>query len=309
MTREVDDFEQYLIFEKNASKHTLRNYISDLTQFFDFLRGEKLCLDKDEKGIDLSRIDNLSIRTYLSFLYKKNKKATIARKLSVIRSFFKFLVREGRLRVNSAKPVFTPKKEKYIPAFLSIDDVFRLLEAPDKSRFLELRDLAILDLLYSSGMRVGELVALNVNEMDFETGVVKVAGKGKKERIVPMGGKTIVVIQEYLAKRGKWEEDKYPANSLNSNALFINFRGGRLTARSIGRIVDKYISRVGLQIKISPHALRHTFATHMLDAGADLRVIQELLGHTSLSTTQRYTQLSIDKLMAVYDRAHPKSKG
>jgi integrase/recombinase XerC len=308
MLREIENFERYLIFEKGASKHTCRNYIKDLGQFSDFLWTNNLCLDKDGRHILLGKIDNLVIRSYLGFLYKKNKRSTIARKLATLRSFFRFLVRGGSLKLNPAEPVFTPKREMYIPTFLPIDEMFRLLEAPDESEFLGLRDKAILELLYSSGVRVSELVGLNADEMDFESGIMKVAGKRKKERIVPIGNKATLALKKYLARRCELEGAESLGEEV-SRALFVNFRGGRLTARSVGRIVDKYITKAGVPRKIGPHALRHTFATHMLDAGADLRAIQELLGHVSLSTTQRYTQVSLDKLMAVYDRAHPKSKG
>ncbi len=307
MLKKIEEFKKYLIFEKGASEHTCRNYMSDLFQFTDFLQTNNLCMDEEKKRILLTRVDNLAIRSYLGFLYNESKRSTIARKLATLRSFFKFMVREGNLKTNPAETVFTPRREKYLPKFLSIDEIFRLLDMPNGSKFLELRDLAILELLYSSGVRVSELVLLNVGEVDFDLGIAKVAGKGKKERIVPIGDKAISSLKRYLDGR---EELQSSLGSLKevSKALFLNFRGGRLTARSVGRIVDKYISKADIPKKISPHALRHTFATHMLDAGADLRVIQELLGHASLSSTQRYTQVSIDKLMAVYDQAHPRSQ-
>jgi integrase/recombinase XerC len=202
---------------------------------------------------------------------------------------------------NPAKGVATPKTERYIPVTLTIDEIFRMLDAPDKSNPLGLRDQAILELLYSSGIRVGELTQLNCDDVDLELGIIKVLGKGKKERIVPIGSKAIEAIKDYLRKR------KFPSGNGIEGPLFINTRNGRLTDRSVRRIVEKYGKKCGPGRSITPHALRHTFATHLLDAGADLRDIQELLGHVSLSTTQKYTHVSIDGLMDVYDKAHPRS--
>jgi integrase/recombinase XerC len=205
-------------------------------------------------------------------------------------------VRERLVPSNPAKAVSTPKVEKPLPTTLTVDEAFRLMEAPVEKR--RLRDRAILELLYSSGIRVGELVGVNVNQLDEDLGIVKVMGKGRKERIVPVGLKAIEALKAYLQERGDVGEEE---------PLFINSRGGRLTARSIGRLVKKYTKRSGIFRKVSPHSLRHTFATHLLDAGADIREIQEMLGHASLSTTQRYTHLSLGKLMEVYDKAHPRS--
>jgi integrase/recombinase XerC len=211
------------------------------------------------------------------------------------------LVREGIISKNPAKGVATPKTEKYIPKTLTIDEMFRILGAPDTSDTLGLRDRAILELLYSSGIRVGELTQLNCDDVDLELGIIKVLGKGKKERIVPIGSKAIDAIKDYLTGMG------LPSGDGSKAPLFINSRGGRLTDRSVRRIVEKYARKCGLAKSIGPHALRHTFATHLLDAGANLRDIQELLGHVSLSTTQKYTHVSIDGLMEVYDKAHPRS--
>jgi len=246
--------------------------------------------------IEMEKVDRLSIRKYLSFLHRRNKKSSIARKVSTLRSFYKYLVRERLVPSNPAKAVSTPKVEKPLPTTLTVDEAFRLMEAPVEKR--RLRDRAILELLYSSGIRVGELVGVNVNQLDEDLGIVKVMGKGRKERIVPVGLKAIEALKAYLQERGDVGEEE---------PLFINSRGGRLTARSIGRLVKKYTKRSGIFRKVSPHSLRHTFATHLLDAGADIREIQEMLGHASLSTTQRYTHLSLGKLMEVYDKAHPRS--
>jgi len=211
------------------------------------------------------------------------------------------LVREGIISRNPAKGVATPKTEQYIPSTLTIDEMFRMLDAPDKSNPRGLRDWAILELLYSSGIRVGEMTQLNCDDVDLELGIIKVLGKGRKERIVPIGSKAIEAIRGYLRERG------HPSGNRREAPLFINSRGSRLTDRSVRRMVEKYGKKCGLAKSISPHALRHTFATHLLDAGANLRDIQELLGHVSLSTTQKYTHVSMDGLMEVYDRAHPRS--
>jgi integrase/recombinase XerC len=232
----------------------------------------------------------------LSFLHRKNKKSSIARKISTLRSFFRYLVREQLATSNPAKSVSTPKVEKPLPTTLTVDEAFRLMDSPTEKEGL--RDRAILELLYSSGIRVGELVGLNVNHLDLDLCIVKVMGKGRKERIVPVGMKAIEALKAYLEERGGLEGEE---------ALFVNLRGGRLTARSVHRLVKKYTRRSGIFRKVSPHSLRHTFATHLLDAGADIREIQEMLGHASLSTTQRYIHLSLGKLMEVYDKAHPRS--
>jgi integrase/recombinase XerC len=216
------------------------------------------------------------------------------------------LVEEGLLSQNPAEIVATPKQEKPLPTFLPVDEVFSLLETPDRSTTWGARDRAILETLYSCGIRVSELTGLSEGDVDFSLGILKVYGKGRKERIVPIGEKALAALREYLPQRDRI------LGSLGykgrGSPLFINGRGGRLTSRSVARILHKYILKCGLLRKVSPHALRHSFATHLLDAGADLRAIQELLGHVSLSTTQRYTHVSVDKLMEVYDRAHPRAK-
>ncbi|MBW2183199.1 MAG: tyrosine recombinase XerC [Deltaproteobacteria bacterium] len=295
----IEKFENYICVERNLSLHTRRNYISDLKQFNDFLK-------REHPKIKYEAIDNTSIRSYLGFLYKKNRKSSVARKLASLRTFFKFLLRAGILKKNPASLVSTPRLEKYIPSFLSIDETFILLEMPDVTTFAGIRDKAIMEVLYSSGLRVSELVEMDENDLDLNLGIIKVMGKGKKERIVPVGSKAIEALKSYLNSH-KRRKKIPPPSSLNP-PVFLNQRGGRLTARSVARIINRYIEQCGVLKNISPHSLRHTFATHMLDAGADLRAIQELLGHVSLSTTQKYTHVSIDKLMEVYDKAHPKSR-
>jgi integrase/recombinase XerC len=244
----------------------------------------------------MGKVDRLAIRRYLSFLHRKNRKSSIARKISTLRSFYKYLVRERLAASNPAKAVSTPKAEKPLPTTLTVDEAFRLMETPSEREGL--RDCAILELLYSSGLRVSELVGLNLNHLDLDLGIVKVMGKGRKERIVPVGTKAVESLKAFLDERRllKGEEP-----------LFINSVGGRLTARTVGRLIKKYSKHSGIYRKVSPHSLRHTFATHLLDAGADIREIQEMLGHSSLSTTQRYTHISMGKLMEIYDKAHPRS--
>ncbi len=295
----IERFRQYISIEKNLSLHTQRNYLSDLYQFKDFLEREY-----PKTGIET--IDNMIIRSYLGSLYKKNRKSSIARKLASLRTFFKFLLRAGILKENPASIVSTPRLEKHVPSFLTIDEMFALLNIPDETKLAGIRDKAILEILYSSGLRVSELVEMNEDDLDLNLGIIKVMGKGKKERIVPIGSKAIEALNNYL--NSKKRLSKHPLPSSLNPPLLLNQRGGRLTTRSVARIINRYIEQCGLLKNISPHSLRHTFATHMLDAGADLRAIQELLGHVSLSTTQKYTHVSISKLMEVYDNAHPKSR-
>jgi integrase/recombinase XerC len=301
----IHKFIHYLSVEKNASPHTCRCYQRDLEGFEDFLKNSGMYVTPLGE-VEVEKADRMAIRKYLSVLHRKNRKSSIARKLSTLRSFFKYLVREQIVPSNPAKSVSTPKVEKTLPTTLTVDETFRLMESPKglpekpsgRPRERGLRDHAILELLYSSGLRVSELVGLNSNRLDLDLGVVRVMGKGRKERIVPVGMKAIDALKAYLGERGVIKEE---------DPLFVNFSGGRLTARSVGRLVKKYTRHSGIFRKVSPHSLRHTFATHLLDAGADIREIQEMLGHSSLSTTQRYTHVSMGKLMEVYDKAHPRS--
>jgi integrase/recombinase XerC len=301
----IEQFMHYLSAEKNASSHTCRSYRADLEQFREFLVTSGTCLSPSG-DIEIEKADRMTIRKYLTYLHRKNKKVSIARKVSTLRSFFKFLVREKKVISNPAKNVSTPKVEKVLPSVLTVDEAFRMMEAPqahcgssgDPGKPMVLRDQAILELLYSSGVRVGELVGLNWGEMDLDLGLAKVMGKGRKERIVPVGSRALEALAVYRDERGIISGDA---------PLFTNRNGGRLTARSVDRLVKRYTKRSGVFRRVSPHTLRHTFATHLLDAGADIREIQEMLGHASLSTTQRYTHLTLGKLMEVYDRAHPRS--
>jgi len=302
----IDRFLEHLRVERNASNHTLRSYASDLEQFRAFLKSAGLDRDGNREDVRVEAVDSVAVRAFLSHLYRGHKKSSLARKLAAQRSFFRYLVDQGVLKQSPAEVVATPKQEKNLPAFLPVDEVFALVGSPDPSTTWGARDRALLETLYSCGIRVSELVGLNDGDVDFHLGIARVTGKGRKERVVPIGSKAIEALKAYLPRR-----DEVRARTRRFGApvpLFINPRGTRLSARSVARILQKHGLRSGLFRKIHPHALRHTFATHLLDAGADLRAIQEMLGHVSLSTTQRYTHVSVDKLMEVYDRAHPRAK-
>ncbi|MFI5305289.1 MAG: site-specific tyrosine recombinase/integron integrase [Nitrospiria bacterium] len=297
MDNDLGQFKNYLEIEKGLSSHTIRNYLSDLNQFLEFLKNEKIVTLLD------IRVDAKMIRGYLSFLYsKKLKKASIGRKLAAIRTYFVYLQKEGLVFVNPAKMVATPKQDKMLPKVLSIEEAVLLVQRPSSATLFDLRDRAILETLYSTGIRAEETIRLNVGDFNAKEKLIKVRGKGKKERIVPIGLPAVVAVERYLNQFQL--ENRY----YGEFPLFLNRFGGRLTTRSIGRIVAKYSNQMGNRMRISPHGLRHSFATHLLDNGADLRSIQELLGHATLSTTQRYTHLSMDHLIRVYDDAHPRSK-
>jgi integrase/recombinase XerC len=285
----VDKFLRHLEIERGMSSHTLRAYRKDLEEFT--VHAQK----------DAADIEMIDVRGFVAQQIKKGlTKTTAGRRLSTVRSFLKFLTREGYLKANPAKLVMTPKAEKHLPKFLSVDDVFSLIEKPDAIGFIHVRDRAILELLYSSGLRVSEVAGLNVEDVNTREGLVKVRGKGKKERIVPMGSKAMEAIRGYMTEKILLKK--------KSKTLFLNKRGTELSERGIRRIVVKYARLIGVSGQIGPHTLRHTFASHLLQAGADLRVIQELLGHASLSTTQKYTHLDITHLMDIYDKAHPLSE-
>lgn len=293
MQREIDRFCQYLTVERNASPHTVEAYCRDLEQFAAFVRNEP----GDAVAVDA--VGHLLIRRYLALLHKEQKKSSIGRKLAAIRSFFRYLLRQGVVTTNPAELVSSPKREKRLPYHLNIDEVTTLVEAPAGSNLLPARDRAILETLYSCGIRVSELTGLNVGGVDLDGKTVRVLGKGGKERIVPLGSQAAQALEAYLSARN----DPSP-----ETPLFLNARGGRLTRRSVARIIDRYILHLATMKKVSPHTLRHTFATHLLEGGADLRAIQELLGHASLSTTQKYTHVTIDRLLEVYDKTHPKAR-
>ena len=290
MDQHIARFLIYLQAEKNSSEHTVKNYSIDLRNFFAFT-----------KDLPVEKIDYLEIRRFLASLNEKGfSKSSISRKLACLRSFFKFLVRENHLKENPASSISTPKKDKKLPLFLEEKEISNLLDAPAADSKTEKRDKSILELLYSSGIRVSELVGLNIEDVDFFGEVLRVRGKGKKERLVPAGGKALNAIREYVDSRAE-------GNGGNRGPLFLNKGKTRLTDRSVRRIVLKYSRRIALNKNISPHVLRHTFATHMLDRGADLRSVQELLGHENLSTTQIYTHVTTKRLKEAYDDAHPRA--
>lgn len=303
----IDSFVHYLENQKGYSSHTVRCYHTDLRQFLDFLgRGQELSSDEYCR-LKPQDVNPLVIRAYLAGLYGKLTRTTIARKLSAVRSFFLFLEKRGLSEGNPAVDIATPRIEKYLPACLTVDEMFRLLEKRAPVTPLGVRDLAILEMLYSCGLRAAELSNLNLSSIDFAGRLITIRGKGSKERMVPVGRKALEAVRVYLREVRKLAEPFGKGLSADM-PLFLNYRGGRLSARSIGRIIKKHAMAHGLSSEISPHCLRHSFATHLLDGGADLRAVQELLGHENLSTTQRYTHISLDRLMAVYDKAHPRSE-
>ncbi len=302
----IDSYIQALKTQKGYSEHTVRNYRSDLAQFLRFLKEKAGGEGSGEQEPAVESIGFVTIREYFGSLFGAARRTTVARKMSAVKSFFDFLEKRSLIRNNAAADLTAPRQEKYIPTYVPVDEMFRLLQRPDQGRPLGLRDLAILEILYSCGLRVSELVGLDIESIDFDQRLVRVLGKGNKERVVPVGKAAVKAVRRYLEAtlplRKKAGEDAW------TGPLFINARGSRLSTRSVANIVKKYGKVGGLMLDISPHALRHTFATHLLDGGADLRSVQELLGHESLSTTQKYTHVSLDKLMEVYDKAHPRSK-
>ena len=299
----IQNFQIYLEVERNVSAHTRVAYIADIQEFARFLHNNNFIKSQDE----IINAEPENIREYLSYLYRqKVKKVTVNRKVSSLRAFYKYVLRTGKIKNNPAEMIQTLKTEKYMPTFLSVDEMFELLKTQDESSVLSLRNRAMLEIFYSSGLRLSELAGLDLIDLDFNQKLVKVRGKGRKERIVPVGGPALKAVQEYLGKIGEIRKDT--SGDIYKNPLFLNARGERITTRSIARIVNEITSKSGIGRKISPHALRHSFATHLLNAGADLRSIQELLGHESLSTTQKYTAVNINRMMEIYDKAHPRSK-
>ena len=299
----IERYIHYLQYERNASPHTVRNYRSDLLQFRDFL-----AQGQPAAKVSLKSIDALRIRGFLAFLFEQERKKTsIARKLAAVRAFFKFLSRERVLAENPAATVSTPKVPHTLPRIMTEEEMNNFLnrvgQAAQSGDPGLMRDRAILELLYASGLRVSELTGLDLRNVNFGDGIVLVRGKGDKERIVPFGSKARAAITAYLPVREKVLQE----NKTRVTALFLNARGGRLTPRSVDRLLKKHIRQFGPNVKVSPHSLRHAFASHLLAEGADLRAIQEMLGHKSLATTQKYTQVSIKQLMDVYDKTHPKA--
>jgi len=293
-------FMTFLAVERQASPETIRNYQSDLTQLAGFLAQTQ----QPPRPIHAGEITSESIRSYLHWLDRKGEKASsLSRKLACLRSFYRFHVREGTVAANPAENIRSPKLPKPLPRVLTKDDANVLMECPEGTSALALRDRALLETLYSTGARVSEAVGLNLGDLNHDDSLVHLRGKGRKERIVPIGDLALHAIRTYRASLNISAPAQQP-----STPLFLNHRGGRLTARSVARLVSRYSSRLAGGA-VSPHALRHSYATHLLDEGADLRSIQEMLGHASLNTTQKYTHLATDQLLAVYDRAHPRAKG
>ncbi|MFN3531834.1 MAG: tyrosine recombinase XerC [Candidatus Brocadia sp.] len=289
MQDHINKYLAHIEHNRNFSSQTLRAYQNDLHQYLSFLIAEGCC--------DLGSVSRLFLRRFLAFLKKQDySKTTIARKLVSIRSLYKFLCREGILKFNPLENIRAPKLERKLPDFMSISETETLLNLPALNTLLGVRDKAIMETLYSTGMRVSELVGIDVADVDFFNEVVKVKGKGKKERLQPIGNHALDAIRLYMDKRNS-----------DNNALFLNNRGGRLTERSVARMLKKYVKKAGLSLNISPHTFRHSFATHLLDRGADLRSVQELLGHANLSTTQIYTHITTERLKQVYDKAHPRA--
>src|SRR5215813_4647907 len=299
-------FLEHLRYERNVSEHTLRNYQSDLQQFYDHLAPADAKTGARNEP-PLAQIDHLTIREWLAVLHlAQKKKSSVARKLAALRTFFQFLVREGLLEMNPAKLVATPRLEKKLPRHLSVEDAIRFIETPDTETDLGKRDRAMLELLYATGVRVSELTKLNLHDIDFTNNLIRVSGKRRKQRIVPFGDPAHDALRNYLGVRRQFL-NQAPISVREGDALFLNYQGTRITTRSVGRMVEKYIRLCAGMYNLSPHGLRHSFATHLLDSGADLRDIQELLGHARLSSTQVYTHVSMEKLIEVYDKAHPKA--
>jgi integrase/recombinase XerC len=296
----IDEFLRTLEVEDNASPHTLRSYGSDLRQLLEFLAARAGC---EARAVDCGALDRDAVRAFLVDRLRANRRSSAARKLSAVKRLVRHLLERRVLTADPVAGIQAPKADRRLPNHLSVDDTFRLLAVPDATTPAGLRDRALLEVTYSCGLRVSELVGLNWSDIDSGLGVVRVRGKGRKERIVPIGQTALEALAAY--------REQLPAlckqRGRDADAVFLNRRGGRLTVRSVARIVDCCTLTGGVAGKISPHALRHSFATHLLGAGADLRAIQEMLGHASLSTTQKYTHVDLDQLMATYDKSHPRA--
>jgi tyrosine recombinase XerC len=300
MKRYIDVFQRWLAVEKGYSSHTVDGYLRDITEFVAH-SGKSTA-----ENVLVENVTSAQIRSFVVSLHGKNSSASVARKLSALRTFFRFLKRESIIATDPVTGIVSPKIGKTIPVFLTVDEVFQLLEEPGKKDRFMLRDRAILELLYSTGIRVAELVSRDLADLDFTTEVLSVRGKGSKERLVPVGRPAREAVSAWLAQREKLMQDRAErGRGVERKALFLNGRGSRLTVRSVERLVRSYGERSGIAQTVTPHALRHSFATHLLEMGADLRSVQELLGHSSLSSTQRYTHLNLDHLSEVYDKAHP----
>ena len=300
----IEEFDRHMAIERNLSDQTRRSYLSDLRQYRAFLERR----DKSAEEGGGIPTDPMVIRSFLASLYKeKLRKVTVSRKVAALRSFYRYLLREGKVRFNPAELLQLPRCEKYIPVVLSVDEILSLLRVNFSEDAAGLRDRAIIELFYSAGIRLSELTGLNIADVDFAGGLIRVRGKGRKERIVPVGTPAFQALGLYLDKRAELAAKGRQTGP--DEPLFLGSRGMRMNPRGVARVVERVVRESGVGRTISPHALRHTFATHLLDAGADLRSIQEMLGHRSLSTTQKYTTVSVSRLMEVYDRSHPRAGG
>lgn len=297
----VEEFLTYLKTEKRCSAHTLRNYAVDFREISEYLKARHPeCLDKEE--IRWTEMTIFPLRSYLGQVYGKLKPASLGRRIASLRSFYKYLAKRGLVKRNVALELSAPKLPKALPKFLDVDEAFRLMEIPEGEDFGARRDRAILELFYSSGLRIGELTALRFAALDLSQALVRVRGKGNKERIVPFGPKAAQALEKYFEVRGS-----VVVQAGNEDVVFLGVQGKSVSPGVVAKMLQRYASKLGLPKKVTPHMLRHSFATHLMNNGADLRGIQELLGHASLSTTQKYTHVSLDKLMEVYDKAHPKA--
>lgn len=295
---QMEGFLRYLRVERQMSPHTLRNYRLDISQFLEFFV-------KERPGQSLEQVTYQDLRLFLAHCLKKNRKATVARKLSALRTFFKYLQRDGGLKLNPAKLAPSPKVEKVLPHYLSVDEAFHLLGQPGGDDFQSLRDRAILEVFYGGGLRLAELAGLTVGDLDLGQGVLRVWGKGSKERLAFLGEPARAAVAAFLPARNRHVRKQ---SGSSETALFLNSRGRRLSTRGVARVVAKWARVAGLSQALTPHGLRHSFATHLLEGQADLRAVQELLGHASISSTQRYLHLNLDYLMEEYDKAHPRSR-
>jgi len=323
----IEEFIVYLTHERNFSAHTVKNYRSDLKQFQKFLYKIEACLDTraENPQIDIQCIDRITVQAFLGHLYsQKKKKSSIARKVAALKSFFNFLRKKGYIPVSPVQSITSPKIPRQLPSIFQVDEIEQVFQGVTGTDVLALRDLAILETLYAAGIRVEELVQLQLADLNLKERRIKVRGKGNKERIVIVGIPAVEALEHYLSRRHELFRQhrqaktssssvqkgnrKTPASisSSDQERVFLNYKGTPLTSRSVRRLVKKYIVNEQLDRNLSPHSFRHAFASHLLNAGADLRVIQELLGHESLSTTQRYTHVSIDSLLDVYNRSHPR---
>ncbi len=293
---EISLFRHHLQTRKAASPHTVRGYLVDLRAFERYLR---------ELGLGFNEVTHQTLRAYFSRITDTLSAASRSRRLAALKSFYAFLQKSGRIAASPARRVRSPKLPKRLPKVIPIDEVFALLDTPAEDTVLTRRDRAMRELLYGGGLRVSELCGLDLHDLDREAGVVRVLGKGSKERICPLHAGAIGAVDRYEERRGELLAAGRKGQA--PRALFLNHRGGRLTQRSVARLLDSWVERCALARKVSPHAFRHSFATHLLASGADVRTIQELLGHASLSTTQRYTQVSFELLQSTYDDAHPRA--